>query len=168
MVDNRWRWLVAVLVLFWRGRTGVAGLGSSGGRWGSSLEGQFGRREVGGGSSTMNSSLQAAMVGCLGVCAGRGSAAPFIGRVREGQKSWAAGAALRAKGRAGRAEGTRGSGSVGRWSLWHAIGGSLLRGQCKLGRGGFEDRAVELGEAKWCCSHATGRQGAEEERGRRK
>jgi hypothetical protein len=36
--------------------------------------------------------------------------------------SCAAGAALRAKGRAGRAEGTHGSGSVGRRSSWHVIG----------------------------------------------
>jgi hypothetical protein len=28
--------------------------------------------------------------------------------------------------------------------------GSLSRGQCELGRGGFGDQAVKLGEAKWC------------------
>jgi hypothetical protein len=121
-VDSRRRWLVAALALFRPGRGGMAGLGSSSGRWGSSLEGQFGWREVGGGISTMNSSLPAAMAGCSGVRAGRGSAARFIGMARGREMSWAAGAALRAKGRAGRAEGTRGSGSVGRWSSWHAIG----------------------------------------------
>jgi hypothetical protein len=147
-VDSRRRWLVAALALFRRGRGGVVGLGSSSGRWESSLEGQFGRREFKGGSSTINSSLPAAMVGYLGMRDGRGSAAPFIGRARGGEMSWVAGAALRVKGRAGRAEGTRGSGSVGRRSSWHVIGGSLPRGQCKLGRGGFGDRAVGLGKAK--------------------
>jgi hypothetical protein len=97
----------------------------------------------------MKSSLPAAMPGCLGVLVGRGSAAPFIGRVRGGETSWAAGAALRAKGRAGRAEGMRGSGSVGPRSSWHTIGGSLPRRQCELGRGGFGNQAVGLGEAKW-------------------
>jgi hypothetical protein len=82
----------------------MAGLGSSGGRWGSSLECHFGLREVGCGSSTMNSSLPAIMASVSSVRAGRGSAAPFIGRARGGEMSWAAGAALRAKGRAGRAE----------------------------------------------------------------
>jgi hypothetical protein len=38
------------------------------------------------------------------VRAGRGSTAPFIGRAREGEASWAAGTALRAKERADRAE----------------------------------------------------------------
>jgi hypothetical protein len=128
MADSRRRWLVAALALFRWGRGGVAGLGSSTRRWGSSLEGQFGRREVGGESSTMNSSLPAAMAGCLGVRAGRGSAAPFIGKARGGETSWTAGAALRAKGRAGWAEGTCGSGSAGWRSSWHAIGGSLPRG----------------------------------------
>jgi hypothetical protein len=42
------------------------------------------------------------------VRAGRGSGAPFIGRARGGETSWAAGAALRAKGRAGQAEGPHG------------------------------------------------------------
>jgi hypothetical protein len=46
-VDNRWRWLVAALALFRWGRGGVAELGSSSGRWGSSLEGQFGRGRSG-------------------------------------------------------------------------------------------------------------------------
>jgi hypothetical protein len=87
------------------------------------MEGQFEWREVRGGSSTMNSSLLAAMAGCSGVRAGRGPAAPFIGWAKGGEMSWAARAALRAKGRAGRAEGACGSGSVGRRSSWHAIGG---------------------------------------------
>jgi hypothetical protein len=47
-VDSRRRWLVAALALLYRGRGGVAGLESSSGRWGSSLEGHFGQREVGG------------------------------------------------------------------------------------------------------------------------
>jgi hypothetical protein len=47
MVDSRRWWLVVALALVQRGRGGVARLGSSSGRWGSSLEGQFGRREVG-------------------------------------------------------------------------------------------------------------------------
>jgi hypothetical protein len=87
---------------------------------------------------------------CSGVCAGRDLAAPFIYRARGGETSWAAGAALRVKRRASRAEGARGSGSVSRRSSWHAIGGSLPRGQCELRRGRFRDRAVGLGEAKWC------------------
>jgi hypothetical protein len=55
--------------------------------------------------------------------------------------SWAAGTTLSEKGRAGQAEGAHGSGSVSRLGL--------PRGQCELGRGGFGDRAVRLGEAKW-------------------
>jgi hypothetical protein len=55
------------------------------------------------------------------VRAGSGSTAPFIGKARGGEMRWATGATLRAKGKAGRAEGARGSGSVGRRSSWHAI-----------------------------------------------
>jgi hypothetical protein len=47
----------------WRGRVVVVGLGDFGGRWRSSLRGQFGRRKTGGGGSMVRSSSAAPMAG---------------------------------------------------------------------------------------------------------
>jgi hypothetical protein len=117
----------------------------------------------------MNSSLPAAMAGCSGVCAGRGSAAPFY-RQGEGRRnklgSWRC-----LMGRKGRLGGGDARQRLGRPAVLVARDwGQSATWPVRTGYGrirGSSDRArwgQVVPAARWRHGHATGRQGAEQER----